>query len=95
MRECEKALMEGEWDRGYMELIRSSGSGNGQVDYFSDAVIGIVMCGSVEIKTYPICDAPPEIKIQENDYLMCLERRHSGLDYIGAFRATANTCIKL
>lgn len=89
--------MEGEWEMGYMEeyRIRDPDKGDEQEDYFSDLSIGIVMHGIVEIKTSPVCDAPPFTTIREDDYLKCLGRRHHELEYIGAFRATKNTCIKL
>ena len=97
VKECEQALKEGEWEMGYMEDIgmKNPDKKEERQDYLSGTVIGIVAHGHVKIETYPRCDIPPEIRIHEDDYVKCLERRHPDLEYVCAFRATGSTCIKL
>ena len=96
VKECEQALKECNWEMGYMEIVmKNPDKEEERQDYLSDAVVGIVAHGHVKIETHPVCDAPPEIRIREDDYVKCLERRHPGLEYVCAFRATGSTCIKL
>lgn len=91
LKGCKKALMEQKWDMCYMGLPNpDTNESRG-----SDTVIGIVMRGRTAIQTEEVDDAPPLITMQRDDWQKCMERTHLDLEYVGAFRATANTCAKL
>lgn len=92
LKTCKKALMEQRWDTSYMLPPPEPGTDKNRV---SNPVIGIVMHGKARIQTEEVCDAPPVIIMQKEDYQKCIERAHPNLKYVGAFRATANTCIRL
>ena len=101
LKMCKKELMERRWKMNYMAEHRGAyadegSSTGGEDDYFSAVVIGLVVRGSVKVGENGIRDdAPPQIWMQEDDYIKCLKKKHPNLEHVGVFRATKNTCIEL